>query len=74
MIAEDRQGNILIMVSPFLGLSLADLSAYLPTTDLDIQTAFNLDGGGSTMLALPAMDYFQPAFDAVPAILTVYPR
>lgn len=74
LIAEDVSGNILIMVSPFLGLSLADLSAYLPTTDLDIVTAVNLDGGGSTMIALPGIEYFQPAFDAVPTILAVYAR
>ncbi len=74
IIAEDISGKILIMVAPFLGLSLHDLSAYLPTTGLEIVTAVNLDGGGSTMLALPAADYFQPSFDAVPAILAVYPR
>ena len=74
IIAEDDSGNILILVSPLLGLSLRDLSAYLPTAGLDIVTAVNLDGGGSTMLALPAADYFQPSFDTVPAILAVYPR
>ena len=74
VIAEDAGGNILVLVSPFLGLSLPGLSAYLPTSDLDIITAVNLDGGGSTLLALPAADYFQPSFDAVPTILAVYPR
>lgn len=74
IIAEDRRGHILILVSPFLGLSLGDLSAYLPLAGLEILTAVNLDGGGSTMLALPAADYFQPSFDAVPTILAVYPR
>ncbi len=74
LIAEDVSGKILIMVSPFLGLSLADLSAFLPTTDLEIVTAVNLDGGGSTMIALPGIGYFQPSFDAVPTILAVYAR
>lgn len=74
LIAEDRRGNILIMVAPFLGPSLNDLSAWLPTTDLAIVTAVNLDGGGSTMLALPAADYVLPSFDAVPTILAVYAR
>lgn len=73
IIAEDRRGNILVLISPFLGLSLGDLSAYLPAAGLGIVTAVNLDGGGSTMLALPAADYFLPSFDAVPAILAVYP-
>lgn len=74
VIAEDRDGSILFMVSPFLGLSLADLSAYLPVTDLNIETAFNLDGGGSTMMAVPGIDYAQPAFDSAPTILALYPR
>lgn len=74
IIAQDDSGNILILVSPFLGLSLHDLSSFLPSSGLDIVTAVNLDGGGSTMLALPAVDYFQPSFDAVPTILAVYPR
>lgn len=74
MIGIDRRGKVLIMVAPFLGLSLADLSAYLPKTDLDIDAAFNLDGGGSTMIALPGADYFQPSLDAAPTILAVYRR
>ena len=74
MIGIDRSGNVLIMVAPFLGLSLADLSAYLPKTDLDIDAAINLDGGGSTMIALPGADYFQPSLEPVPVILAVYRR
>lgn len=74
LIAEDIHGNILIMVAPFLGLSLKDMSAWLPVSGLGIVTAVNLDGGGSTLLALQAADYFLPSFDAVPTILAVYPR
>ena len=74
MIGIDKRGQVLIMVAPFLGLSLADLSAYLPKTDLDIDAAFNLDGGGSTMIALPGADYFQPSLERVPTVLAVYPR
>ncbi len=74
VIAQDSRGNILIMVAPYFGLSLAKLSAYLTSVDLGIVTAFNLDGGGSTMLTLPGADYRQPSFDAVPAVLAVFPR
>ena len=74
VIGIDRRGNVLIMVAPFLGLSLSDLSAYLAQADLGLETAFNLDGGGSTMMALPGADYFQPSLDRVPAVLAVYPR
>jgi uncharacterized protein YigE (DUF2233 family) len=74
MIGIDEQGYVLIMVAPLLGLSLADLSAYLPSTNLKIDTALNLDGGGSTMIALPGAEYFLPSLDPVPMILAVYPR
>ena len=74
LVAEDSQGNILIMVSPYLGLSLPELSEYLTRTDLNIMRAVNLDGGGSTMIAFPGADYTQPSFDAVPTILAIYPR
>ena len=74
VIAEDSRGNILILVAPYLGLSLADLSEYLTRTDLNIVRAVNLDGGGSTLIAIPGADYTQPSFDAVPTILAVYPR
>lgn len=74
LIGIDSQGNVLILVAPFLGLSLADLSAYLPLTDLEIDAAVNLDGGGSTMIALAGADYYQPSLDPVPIVLAVYPR
>lgn len=74
VIAEDRDGNILMIVAPYFGLSLVDLSVYLPATDLDIETAVNLDGGRSTMLAVAGLNFSQPSFDAVPAILAAYRR
>lgn len=74
VIGQDRDGNIILLVTPLLGPSLADLSAYLPTTDLNLVNAFNLDGGGSTMMAIPSIDYYLPSLDPVPAILAVYQR
>ena len=74
LIAIDKRGRILIIVAPFLGLSLADLSAYLPATDLEIDAAVNLDGGRSTMLGLPGADFFLPSLEPAPVILAVYPR
>ena len=73
-IAEDAEGNILLISAPFLGPTLGDLSAYLAESDLNIESAFNLDGGGSAMMAVYDIDYFQPSLDAVPAILVVYKR
>ncbi len=74
IIAQDASGKILILVAPFFGLSLPDLAEYLTGAELNIVNALNLDGGGSTLIALPALNYFQPSLDAVPAILAVYPR
>lgn len=73
-IAEDTAGKILIISAPLLGPTLGELSAFLAESDLEIETAFNLDGGGSTFMAIRGIDYFQPSFDAVPAILAVYKR
>lgn len=74
--AQDSQGRILLLATPLLGLSLTELSAYLPTTDMDIVNAVNLDGGGSTMMYVgPASPpYALASFDPVPVVLAVYPR
>ncbi|MBC7811714.1 MAG: phosphodiester glycosidase family protein [Burkholderiales bacterium] len=79
IVAQDGSGRILLMVTPLGGLNLVDISAYLPTTDMDIVTAFNLDGGGSTMMSLAPINNIAGqmslgSFDPVPAVLAVYPR
>jgi len=76
LIAQDTQGRIILMITPLVGMSLVDLSAYLPTTDMNIVNAFNLDGGGSTMMFVDmgTESYTLRAFDSVPAVLAVYPR
>lgn len=76
VVGQDSAGRIILMVSSsFVGMRLVDLSNYLPTTDLDLVTAVNLDGGGSSMMAINVPSQFQvPSFDAVPAVLAVYMR
>ena len=77
LIAQDSQGRILLMVTPLAGITLLDLSAALAASDMDIVNAFNLDGGGSTLLGLdvPARSpYTLASFDPVPAVLAVYAR
>ncbi len=72
-IGIDGDGRVLwIVSSSLLGLRLTDLSAYLPTTDLGLVDAFNLDGGGSTMLYTE--DEQIPSFDPVPAVLAIYAK
>jgi hypothetical protein len=73
--AQDAQGRILLMATPLLGISLVDLSNYLPTTELGIVNAVNLDGGGSTMMSVTyGTPYALTSFDGVPTVLAVYPR
>ena len=76
VVAQDSSGRILLMATSFLGLTLAELSSFLASSDLAIVNALNLDGGGSTLL------YVEPgntptqmtSFDVVPVVLAVYPR
>ncbi|MFQ3658775.1 MAG: phosphodiester glycosidase family protein [Anaerolineae bacterium] len=74
VIGMDSQGRVLLMATPGIGLGLYDLSQYLASADLDLVSAFNLDGGRSTMMAIAASRYVINSFDAVPAVLAVYPR
>jgi uncharacterized protein YigE (DUF2233 family) len=76
VVAEDDAGRITILATPLIGLRLNELSAFLATSDMNIVTALNLDGGGSTMLFIraDARPYYLQAFDPVPAVLAIYPR
>lgn len=73
LIGQDTQGRIYLLVAPGLQFSLYELSAYLPRLDIAWTNAFNLDGGGSTMLHIEPLGYSLPSFDPVPAVLAVYP-
>jgi uncharacterized protein YigE (DUF2233 family) len=78
LVGQDTQGRIVLMAnSSLVGMRLVDLSSYLATTDLNLVNAVNLDGGGSTMLALtvPGQPSYQVlSLDPVPTVLVVYPR
>lgn len=74
VIGQDAQGRILLMATPALGLGFYPLSQFLAQANLGLVNAFNLDGGGSTMLWLGGVNYRLASFDGVPAVLAVYPR
>lgn len=76
VVGQDSAGRILFLVTTWFGMRLSEISAYLPTTDLDLVNAVNLDGGRSTMLYVGAgpTPFTLPSFDTVPAVLAVYPR
>ncbi len=75
VIAKDRAGRILLMAAPRGYFTLHELSAWLTASDLDLDSALNLDGGPSTGLwaaagalpPLPALDSLGP----VPAVIVV---
>ncbi len=74
VVALDRSGHVLLLATPLLGISLADLATWLAASDLDIVNALNLDGGGSTMFFARADQPARiPSLDAVPAVLAVWP-
>lgn len=50
VVAMDKQGRLLLIASPGETFSLDQLATLLASSDLGIETALNLDGGGSTGL------------------------
>ncbi len=75
VVALDRGGRVLLLATPLLGPSLAGMAAWLASSDLEIGSALNLDGGGSTMFYVHADEpLLLPSLDPVPALLAVWPR
>ncbi|MEL6308394.1 MAG: phosphodiester glycosidase family protein [Chloroflexota bacterium] len=72
IIGIDTEGRVVMLTTPGLGISLYGLSQYLAETDLNLQIALNLDGGGSTMMKIATTDTTVNSFDPVPAVLAVY--
>lgn len=73
VVAQDLAGRILFVVAPRGTLSLHELASFLADSDLEIDVALNLDGGGSTGLWLVAgqtamaIDSYTP----VPSVIAV---
>jgi hypothetical protein len=74
VIAQDREGRILFMVTPEGHFTLHQLSAYLTESDLDLDIAVNLDGGGSTgILVARPREIISPKV-LLPFVILVYAR
>jgi uncharacterized protein YigE (DUF2233 family) len=56
IVALDKQGRLLLIISPNNAFSLDEVADQLVSSDLSIQTALNLDGGASTGLYFHAGD------------------
>lgn len=77
VVAQDRQGRILLLITPRGYLSLHALAVWLAGSDLEIDVALNLDGGTSSGFWMRAdaptpvaqVDSMVP----VPAVIAIFP-
>jgi hypothetical protein len=75
-LAIDRTGHVLLIAAPTAVFTLAELSAWLATSNLEITRAVNLDGGSSTGLMLLSATSPEriDAFAPLPIVLLALPR
>jgi uncharacterized protein YigE (DUF2233 family) len=73
IVAMDKQGRLLFIVSPNDAFSLDELADLLISSDLSIETALNLDGGASTGLAVNAgeQQFTVDSISALPIVMVV---
>ncbi len=74
VIAQDREGRLLFIVTPQGYFTLHQLSAYLSASDLDLDIAINLDGGGSTGILVAEPREVIPAKVLLPFVILVFER
>ena len=74
VIAQDRDGRILLMVAPQGYFTLHQLSVYLTESDLNLDIAINLDGGGSTGILVANPQEVIPTNRPIPFVILVFPR
>ena len=74
VIGQDKNGRILLMVAPQGYFTLHRLSAYLTESDLNLDMAVNLDGGGSTGILVANPEELISPTRPIPFVILVYPR
>jgi len=74
VIAQDKDGRILLMVAPLGYFTLHQLSLYLTESDLNLDLAINLDGGGSTGILVANPHELISSDRPIPFVILVYPR
>ena len=74
LIAQDQAGRMLLMVAPQGNLTLHQLSTALTESNLEINFAFNLDGGPSSGILLADPIEKIPAISLLPIVITVHQR
>lgn len=73
VIAQDRDGRILFILTPQGYFTLHEISAYLTASDLDLDIAINLDGGSSTGILVAEPREVIPS-RLLPFVILVYPK
>ena len=74
VIAQDKEDRILLLVAPEGYFTLHQLSVYLTGSDLQLDIAVNLDGGGSTgILVANPREIISPK-TLLPFVILVYAR
>ena len=74
VIGQDKDGRILFIVAPQGYFTLHQLSVYLTESDLNLDIALNLDGGGSTGILVENPQEIIPSKVLLPFVILVYPR
>jgi exopolysaccharide biosynthesis protein len=74
VIAQDRRGRILFIVAPQGYFTLHQLSRYLTNSNLNLDIAVNLDGGGSTGILVANPLEVIPSTRPLPFVILVHPR
>jgi hypothetical protein len=74
VIGQDKAGRILFIVTPQGYFTLHQLSVYLTESDLNLDIAINLDGGGSTGILVANPREVIPPTRPLPFVILVYPR
>ena len=73
-IGQDREGRLLFIVTPQGYFTLHQLSLYLTESDLDLDIAVNLDGGGSTGIFVANPRESIPPTRPLPFVILAYAR
>jgi phosphodiester glycosidase len=74
VIGQDQDGRILLIVTPQGYFTLHQLSVYLTESDLNLDIAVNLDGGGSTGILVADPRELIPPTRPIPFVILAYPR
>jgi uncharacterized protein YigE (DUF2233 family) len=74
VIAQDKIGRLLLIVAPQGHFTLHRLSVFLTESDLNLDIAINLDGGGSTGILVADPLEVIPTNRPIPFVILVYAR